>query len=282
MPFQSAGTGVQTLEMQRSSGRLLTLAVMVIALMSSIASASASAQSVSEAGPRPPCGGAEPVPAYSAPGAAPNVRTWSKEAARWRPPSCVPWPAGNYRLIVALAGSFLYDGDAAGLLARFGAVSKMRGLIYWSVTDKEWRPLITDASSVSRADGRERRSDFTSAEMRVGADLYYEERDSRSDEPVIYRMRVLESMPDRLALVTENVTPIKSFFLTLFPPSTLRAVYFLQRREPGTWTIYGISSTAEKASALATLSQGSHVNRAAALYRFFLGVPGDREAPLAP
>jgi hypothetical protein len=281
MPFQFAGTAMPTRAMQRSSARqLITIAMTVAAVMSSIVPAHA--QSSSETGPRPPCAGVDSIPAYSAPGTAPNVLTWSKEAARWTPPSCIPWAPGNYRLIVALAGSFLYDGNAAGLLARFGAVSKMKGLIYWSVTDKEWRPLITDASSVSRADGRERRADFTTAEMKVGTDLYYEERDSRSDDPVIYRMRVLESTADRIVIATENVTPIKSFFIALFPPSTLRAVYILQRREPGTWTIYGISSTAEKASALATLSQGSHVNRAAALYRFFLGVPGDREAPLAP
>ena len=60
---------------------------------------------------------------------------------------------------------------------------------------------------------------------------------------VVYRMRVLEAGPERIVVETKIVSV---------------------------------------ASALATLSPASYVNRAAALYRHSIGVAPDREPPLAP
>jgi hypothetical protein len=258
--------------------RIAIAALAAVALAAPIARAQAAA----DAGPRPPCGGVGPVPSYAATGAAPNLRTWGKNAALWKPPACMPWPGAQYRLIVALAGSFRHDGDAGSLLDRFGAISKMQGMVYWSGSDKAWRPLITEASAVVGLDGRQRRADFTEPEMTVGTDLFFEEGDNRSSDTVVYRLRVLEAGPDRIAIETENVSPIQVLFMTLFPPASLRATYFLERRGPGTWSFYGLSSTSQKASAIATIAEGPYVNRAAALYRHFAGIPGDRSPPLAP
>jgi hypothetical protein len=216
------------------------------------------------------------------PGAAPSVRTWTNDAERWTPPACMRWPSGQFKLIVALAGSFRHTGDAQTLLARFGAISTMRGLLYWSVSDKAWRVLITDAAALVGPDAARRRPDFTLAEMKGDTDLFFEEQDSRSSGPVVYRLRVLEVSANRIVIETENVSPVRAFLVTLFPPGSLRAAYFLERREPGTWAFYGLSSTSKEASALATVSEASYVNRAAALYRHFIGVPGDRDPPLAP
>jgi hypothetical protein len=95
-------------------------------------------------------------------------------------------------------------------------------------------------------------------------------------------LRVLEANRNRIVIETENLTPIKAFFITLFPPGSLRATYFLDRRGPDSWGFYGLSSNGAEASALASVSQASYVNRAAALYRHFIGVPADRDPPLAP
>lgn len=239
------------------------------------------AQTQSDAGPIVPCGTVAPLPTYAPSGAAPNLQTW-KDTALSPPPACLRWPAERAKLIVAAAGTFRHDGDAGSLLTRFGAISRMRGLLYWSVTDKGWRPLITEASAVTSADGRQRRGDFALPEMKVGSDLFFEERDSRSSTPVIYRMRVLEAGAERLVVETVNVSAIKALFVTMFPAGSLRAGYILERREPGTWSFYGLSTTSAKANSLATMSESSHINRAAALYRHFLGIPGDRDPPAAP
>jgi hypothetical protein len=218
--------------------------------------------------PRPPCG-APPVPAHAAPGTEPVVATWSE--LHWAPPACLPWPEGQFRMVVALAGSFRHDGDAAALLARFGALSRKKGMRYQSVRDRAWRVLVKDAAALAAPKAGERRADFTPAEMKPGAELFYEETDNRSSAPVVYRMRVLEADAGRIVVETENLSPIRAVMVTVFPPGSLRTAYFLERRDAGTWTIYGLSATGEEASTLAAGSTQSYVNRATALYRHYTG-----------
>lgn len=228
------------------------------------------------------CTPAGPDPAYAPPGAEPNVRIWKEDAARWTPPGCLGWPDGQAGLVVALAASFRYDGDAAGLLERLGAVSSLRGLRYWSVGDKAWRVLVTDAAALAAARPGSRRADFASGEMQAGAELYFEQQDNRSSSAVVYRMRVLEAGPERIVVQTENVTPVRALLVTAFPAGALRGASFVERRAPGVWAFYGVSWAGKDASALAGVSPPSYVNRAAALYRHFIGVPPDGDAPLAP
>jgi uncharacterized protein DUF6675 len=250
--------------------------VLALALCASICGARA--QPADE--PRPPCEGAAPVPAYAMPEAPPAVRTWTDHA--WTPPACLGWPQGRSKLTVALAGSFRHAGDAQALLARFGAISGMRGLRYWSVTDKAWRELITDGAALTGPETRIRRPDFSPAELQTGATVYFEQKEGRSSGPAVYRLRVLEAGPARVVIATENLTPVRAFLVTLFPPGSLRATYLIERRGPDAWTFYGISSTTTEASYLASVSAPSYINRAAALYGHFAGIPVERHAPLAP
>ena len=238
-----------------------------------IAALAAFTLSAAAEAPRPPCAGMTAIPAHTKPGAAPSVSLLAKEeAASWTPPACLRWPTTPSKLIVAVAGSFRHDGDADALLARFGAISTLRGLPYWSVTDNTWRVLITDAAALSGPDTNRRRADFTAAELKGGSDVFFVQDDSRSSGSVVYRLRTLEASADRLVVETENVSPVQAFLLTLFPPGSLRATYFLERRPPGLWFFYGLSSTGAQASALATVSEASYVNRAAALYSHVTGV----------
>jgi len=219
--------------------------------------------------PQPPCDGAKAVPPHAAPGAEPAVRTWRDTT--WTPPACLSWPDGKFRLLVAAAGSFRHDGDASALLARFGAVSARRGLRYWSVSDKAWQVLVEEAAALAAPEPGRRRADFAPGEMKPGAELFYEERDNRSAGPVIHRMRVLEADAGRIVIETQNVSPVRAFLVTLFPPGSLRAAYILERREPGTWALYLLSATGAEASALAAGAEASYVNRGTALYRHFTG-----------
>jgi hypothetical protein len=84
---------------------------------------------------------------------------------------------------------------------------------------------------------------------------------------------VLEAGANRVVVTTENATPVRRFGLTLFPPHSLRAAYFVQRRDFDVWTFYGLSANGEEASALASSSEASYVNRATALYRHFTSAP---------
>jgi hypothetical protein len=239
------------------------------------------AQTAPEA-PRPPCDGV-PFPAYAAVDEPPAAQIWNGAALRgWTPSSCIGWPAASFAEVVALAGTFSHQGGRDELLRRFGAVSATRGIRYWSTTDGAWRVLITDAAALDGPDATRRRPDFSLAEMMAGADLFFVQSDSRSSGEVIYRMRVGKSRRDGVTVDTENVTPVKWHFITLFPPGALKAAFWIERRSPEIWGIYSLSGMTSGASSFAAGHQQSYVNRAVAMYRHLIGVPTDREPPLAP
>ena len=74
-------------------------------------------------------------------------------------------------MLVALAGSFRYDGEIDGLLARIGAISAKKGVRYWSTTEKNWQMLVTDAFALSGPEASLRRADFKPAELAQGPGL---------------------------------------------------------------------------------------------------------------
>ncbi len=223
-------------------------------------------------GPLPPCAGVAPVPSYSAPGASPNIHVWtSAKLGGWTPSACTGFTAKGDGVLVAVAGSFLFNGSADALLARFGAVSALKGVKYWSVTEGAWRNLITKATALQGPDIHRPRTDFTNAEMRSGADLYFAQSDNRAGGDVVYRMRVLEFAPDRFVVAIENVSPVSRYLVTLFNPGDLYAVHFLERRGPKVWGYYGMAWAGESLSSRLAVPEASYVNRAVALYRHFLG-----------
>jgi hypothetical protein len=231
--------------------------------------ASAATASLGSGAPVPPCD-AKPVPAYADDRASPQVEIWGD--LEWRPPACVGWAPGKFRFVVALAGALdATTGD--DILARLGAISSTKGLQYWSVTENGWRVLIEDATALSGPGaGAIARPDFSPAEMKDGAPHYFRERDNRSSRPIDYRMRVLQSLPGRVVAETSNVDPIKSFGVTLFPPGSLRTMYFAQRQPSGRWSLYLLSGASDDASRLVAVGKDSYVNRAMAAFRHVSGI----------
>jgi hypothetical protein len=227
-------------------------------------------------GPRPPCG-VTPEPSYAPLGEAPAIQSW--HASDWTAPACTGWASSRPTLLVALAGSFRYSGGAADLLAAFGRVSTLRGIRYWSVGDRGWRTLVTGAAALDGPGTRRRRSDFAPAEMVRGADLYFAQEDSRSSGEVVYRMRVLENGPDRVAVTAENATSVRLLLVPLFAPGDLRCTSYLERLSPGVWGYYGLWGI--RAVALTSGHEVSLVNRALAFYRHVAGIPTDQEPPAA-
>ena len=248
------------------------LAIVVMLLSSGLASAA-------DKNPQPPCG-TLPVPGYGAVDAGPAVQVISgSDLAAWKPPSCVGWPAQDDGVLVALAGRFAYKGSTDDLLKRFGAISTLKGLKYWSVTDGGWRTLITSAEALDAPESGHSRPDFTLAEMKSGKDLYFAQQDNRTSEEVVYRMQVRDLSANGFVVAVENVTPVRSYMLTLFDPGELLSVQFVERESPGVYGYYGLAFAGESLASSIALPQASYVNRALALYGQLTGkvVPPAKE-----
>ncbi len=231
---------------------------------------------------RPPCG-TPPHPAYAPSSAPPNVGVWRKDRAAegWAFPACNGFRPGAFKLLVALAGSFRHDGGAGDLLGRFGRISELRKIRYWSVTDREWRALIDDASALSGPDLKRRRRDFGEAELRATGAVHFEQVESRLSSAVVYRLRVLEFAPDRVVVETENVSAVRIAFLPVAAPGETRSVHFLTRLGPGLWGYYSLALAAQDPGLFVRVRDASLINRVAAIYRHFVGIPTDQEPPLA-
>ena len=168
------------------------------------------------------------------------------------------------------------------LLARFGQISRLKTVRYWSVSDQKWRPLIDVAAALETADGRQRRPDFTPGELREGKDLYFLQSETRlANVVVVERLRVLASAPDRIVVEIENVSAVRFGFLTLVEPGGTRSIYFMQRLDSDIWGYYSVGLSAADPGGSLGVSDASLVNRAVALYRHFIGVPTDRDPPAA-
>jgi len=233
-------------------------------------------------GPTPPCDG-PPQPSYPAPGEAERTSIWTASdlGGSWSPPRCTGWTGSDFRLIVALAGRFRDPVTSDQLLARFGSISSLVGLRYWSATERTWRELITSATAVEGPAGKQPRADISISEMLSGKDLYFRQTDNRSAGIVVYRMRVLEAAPDRVAVSVENVTGIRLLLVTLFPPNGVQTVHILERQPDGSWGYYTLMRTRANSSFLTGTFASSYVNRAIAFYRHIAGIPGNAEPAAA-
>jgi len=247
----------------------MRLGILAVALLLLSGSSRGSAQEAV----RPPCGG-PPLPSYPAPGEPPRIR--STQVVGWTAPSCAGWTSARSTLLVGVAGGFEQDGGADALLAAFGRISSLTGTRYWSVSDRRWRPLVTDAAALKGPDPAGRRPDFAPAEMAEGSSLHFVQADSRSSGQVVYRMRVLETRPDRLVVAVANATPVRLLLLTLFAPGDLQSTCFVERLSAsGTWGYYGFWGI--RTNALTSGHEASSINRAVAMFRHLAGIPTDQE-----
>jgi len=235
-------------------------------------------------GPQPPCAMAG-APAYPSPDSAPTVVIWQGkelEQGNWHPPSCTGWRADSRsRLIITLSGSFHFDGPMSTLLARVGTISALRSIQYWSTTDRKWEPLSNDASALTGPDSKSRRPDFSASELVKGAELYYWEDDTHTG-PAVYRLRVSESASERFVISSDNVTPIRRFWFTLFKPGALHSVLTIEHVAPGIFGVFVLNRSGAGASVLTAGHESSYVNRATALYRQLAGIKTDQEPPAVP
>ena len=253
---------------------IVVLAVAALSVMATISRA--------ETSTFPPCDADLPPTSYAPVGAAPDIHIWKQQDfAKFPQAACLGSSTLDLHMLVSVAGSFENAGGARGILTRFGEISKLLLVRYWSTTDQQWRPLVLAAAALTTRDSGQARKDFTNAELQSGQDVYFSQRDSRGAGEVIYRMRVRESNPARLVIETENVTPVRWFAMTLIKPGGLRALYFFRERSRGVWAYHSLTRIAD-ASWLISGHENSYINRVVALYRHIVDIPTDLEPPAAP
>jgi hypothetical protein len=260
--------------------RTFALRWTLVALVISVTGIAISA--AAEMAVTPPCERSTPQPGYAPVGAPPNVQIWKDQSLAGFPAhvSCVGWSTSKFQLLIAVAGTFRNSEGARALLSRFGAVSTLLSVRYWSTTDQSWRPLVLSATALTGKLASQTRGDFTSAELEGGKDVYLAQADSRGAGAVIYRMWVRESKPNGFIIETENVTPVRWLALTLLKPGGLHSVYFIEQRSPGIWSYYSLTRIAESSWLIAG-HERSYINRVVALYRHIAGIPTDLEPPPA-
>jgi len=250
-----------------------TLGLLLAALLSH--------QALAQTGPRPPCG-MEPDPPYAELDKPPNVKFWgtSDRSRAWRPPVCTAWAETGYSTLIATSARFRYTSGADGLLRRIGAISALSGMRYWSTTHKQWRTLIESAHALTGAQPGARRQNFVLDELTDGSTHFYEQADNMSGT-AIYQLRLAEVSADRLVLEVENVSAMNRFFVTLFHPGEVQSIYYLDRESDNVWRYYSLVRIGRNANSMAVGHPSSSINRAVAFYRWFVGIPTDREPPAA-
>ena len=232
--------------------------------------------------PEPPC--AEPpgttvVPATA--GDDPVVRVWHAPSlpANWQLAGCAGLAPPDNAVFIEIAGRFRHEGDASTLLAKLGAVSTHKDILFWDVDEGAWTRMLPDAAALSAPDPNARRADFTLAEMQPGArlDLLYD--DQEAPGPTVFETEIREAGPDGFVTVMRNVTPMTLMGFSIADPGAISSMLQVRRVAPGEFAYYGLTAVALAAMAEALTSDADHVNRAVASYRFLAGIPGDREPP---
>jgi hypothetical protein len=234
------------------------------------------------AAPQPPCGSST-FPPYPDLENSPAVRTWDRSGSDrdWTPPACTGWTDSGFTTLVVTVARFRHASGVEDLLRRIGAISERAGIRYWSTTHKRWQMLIINAHALSDAAGGRRREDFSPREMAGGKSLYFQQEDNLSGK-AIYRMRIRSASPDRLVFDTENTGAVRYLLMPIFRPGGIQSVTFLDRESQDVWRYYSIMRTSKNASRMAAGYEASSINREVAFYRYFAGIPTDKEPPAAP
>jgi hypothetical protein len=215
-------------------------------------------------------------PAYPPVNATPAV-----EATDVSPPgggNCFPDSAARATW-VTVAATIQTPLSPEAIIERFGAISELQQVQYWSTTDQAWRPMVSAAFAVSSANNEQRRADYSSAEL-VGPARYYRITDTRTYEAVNYSLAMHPSPHGQIFVETTNVDSVRKWGITLYHPDGLHTFYFLSERSPGVWSYYSITR-AVPATFLARGHEKSYVNRAMALYRHYLRLPATAAPPAA-
>lgn len=216
-------------------------------------------------------------PPYAEAGSLPTIATW--KALTRLPDDCHIILRDAALLTVAFASQFSYSGTISGIAKNIGAISTTQGLPYWSVTDHDWRELVSEAYALESNNVQSARSDFTYQEILSGKTLYFAQNDTRSWGLNAYSLRTISSSPDHMIVESHNISPVRFGPLTIFGPDDARSILFMDRLDRNTWRYYSLSVIQ---GSLLPLREKSVINRQAAFYRLLIGQKPDKEPAVAP
>lgn len=227
----------------------------------------------------PVCPNEEAVtyPSFAQMGALPTVATW-KELTRL-PVECHITLQNAAELTVAFASLFTHSGSIEDIAQRLGAISTTQGLRYWSVSDQDWRELVSEAHALQTDNAKSIRPDFTDQEILSGKTLFFAQNDTRSWGLNTYSLKAISSSPDHLVLESHNSSSVRLGPITLFNPDDAKSVLFIDRLENSTWRYFSLSVIQ---SSPLPLREKSVINRQAAFYRLLIGQMPDSDPAVAP
>ncbi|MBP6902011.1 MAG: hypothetical protein KBC73_18080 [Burkholderiaceae bacterium] len=177
----------------------------------------------------PQCGSAPP-PAFPPVDRPPLLQCWIDADRQDGPrPDCSLLRQTDHGLLIRLTASAVLPGGLDEQLARFGAVSQLKGLPYWSYTDRKRQVLIRDSYAVETPGSTTPRPDYTLADLQRGRDLFFVHSDNRSSALVPYAIRLVHQDADRVHLRIENHGDIRFMGLSVVAPGEMQWGVMLER-----------------------------------------------------
>ncbi len=217
------------------------------------------------------CGDAAfpPPPAADQP---PLVQCWLRDGQRDGPlPDCSGLQSLDFELLVRVSGAYKATGDLDEQLARLGAVSTQSGMTYWSFTDHRRQLLVLDSHAVHNLERRQRRGDFSAAELRSGVELFYLQTDNRSSEPSAFGMMLLRASAQTVTVRMENLSDIRMFGLLVMAPRDMQMVLTLKQQAPGLWHYRSLAGVRRLRLASDDQHRLSNLSRSVALFDHMAG-----------
>jgi hypothetical protein len=212
----------------------------------------------------------------------PTVGIWfGGDLANWEPPGCTGWTARPLAVLVETHGDTALTGTPTDILTRLGSISDLTTIRYWSTTRDRWRQLIPNASALSDPDPAKLRPDFDAAELRAGPTFFWQEENTPLNA-VTYRMDVRVIDARTVVVAINNALPARAALFASLAPGHHEFLYRFERRDNGTWSLYGLMRSGSGPQLIARAGRKSYGNRAVALFRYLAGERTDCAAPLFP
>ena len=223
------------------------------------------------------CGSAPPPPCPP-PESPPRVQSWLLGGHQDGPlPDCAALRGRDFELLVRLTGSYTAAGDLDGQLARFGAISALKGATYWSFSNQQRLALFREAFAVDHAGSVKPRRDYSAAELRSGAELPFVESDNRSSTLMPHSLQLVHSTPASFVLRIENLSDHRFMGLTLMAAREVQWSVAVEQLGAGRWAYRSLLGQRRLHLGRAEQHRLSNLSRCVALFDLVAGRQTDIE-----
>lgn len=223
------------------------------------------------------CGSAPP-PAYPPHDKPALVRSWLRGGRQDGPrPDCSGLRSQDVELLVQLSARFASSQDASAMLARLGMVSALKGMAYWSYTDRKRQLLVRESFAVDQPGAIKPRPDFSAAELRSGAVLHFAQSDNRAAALVPYSLQLLSAGPERLVLRVENLVDLRYMGLKVMGAHDMQWLMALEPLANGLWGYRSLLGVCQLGWGGAEQHRLSNLARSVAMFDHLTGRQTDIE-----